>query len=259
MTFLRNIGADLVEKRLWPVALALIVGIVAVPTLGSSSSNEPAGDQPSAAVASATAGGAKAVTLNTKPVGRRARGGSSKNPFKQLFVPKVVDVTTAPAQTESGSPAKDGGSTDNGGNTGATPKSNKKSTPKSSTTVYRATLRFGQPGSMRTISDIPRLTPLPSIESPFFVFLGVKEDGKTLVFLVSSDAKATGDGKCQPKDTCETIEMQAGDTEIFDSRPTTAASSSTRWTSSRSARSRPALRRLRARHARVIRRPARRC
>ena len=69
---------------------------------------------------------------------------------------------------------------------------------------------------MQTISDVPRLTPLPSIENPFFVFLGVKEDGKTLVFLVSSDAKATGDGKCQPKDTCETIEMQAGDTEIFD-------------------------------------------
>jgi hypothetical protein len=37
------------------------------------------------------------------------------------------------------------------------------------------------------------------------------------VFLVSSDAKATGDGKCRPsKRDCQTIELQPGDTEYFD-------------------------------------------
>jgi hypothetical protein len=216
MTFLRNIGADLVEKRLWPVAVALLVALVAVPTLLASSSSEKP-DEPSAAVASAAADTAKAVTLNTKPVGRRARGGSSKNPFKQLFVPKVEDVTVTTAQSQGGDGASADNSPDTGGNkTGGTPTNDDKSNkPKSNTTVYRATLRFGQPGDMQTIADIARLTPLPSIENPFFVFLGVKEDGETLVFLVSSDAKATGDGKCVPKATCETIEMKAGDTEIF--------------------------------------------
>ena len=48
MTFLRNIGADLVEKRLWPVALVLLVALVAVPTLlAPRRAKEPAGDQPS--------------------------------------------------------------------------------------------------------------------------------------------------------------------------------------------------------------------
>jgi hypothetical protein len=220
MTFLRNIGADLVEKRLWPVAVALLVALVAVPTLlASSPSEKPAGDETSPAVASAAADTATAVTLNTKPVGRRARGGSSKNPFKQLFVQKVEDETAATgeaAQAGGETGSKDSSPDTGGSKTGGAPKSDDKdSKPKSGATVYKATLRFGQPGDMRTITDIARLTPLPSIENPFFVFLGVKEDGKTLVFLVSSDAKATGDGKCVPKATCETIEMKAGDTETF--------------------------------------------
>jgi hypothetical protein len=230
MTFLRNIGADLVEKRLWPVAVALLIGLVAVPTLlASSPSEQPSGDQTSPAIASAAADTAAAVTLNTKPVGRHARGGSSKNPFKQLFVPKAEDTTVAAAAAQGG----DAGTTDaapdsGGGKTDGTPKSDDqgskpKPKSKSNTTVYKATLRFGQPGDMQTITDIARLTPLPSIENPFFVFLGVKEDGKTLVFLVSSDAKATGDGKCVPKASCETIEMKAGDTEIFNLTTDTGA------------------------------------
>jgi hypothetical protein len=219
MTFLRNIGADLVEKRLWPVAVALLVALVAVPMLLASSPSKPASDE-SAAVARAAADTENAVTLNTKPVGRRARGGSSKNPFKQLFVPKVEDVESGSAQAQAqGDDASKGGSPDSGGKTGGTPKSDDtgKPKPKAGSSIYRVTLRFGQPDNMRTIADIPRLTPLPSIESPFFVFLGVKDDGKTLVFLVSSDAKATGDGTCKPSaSVCETIEMKAGDTEMFD-------------------------------------------
>jgi len=37
------------------------------------------------------------------------------------------------------------------------------------------------------------------------------------MFLVSSDAEATGDGKCLPSpDNCDRVEMEAGDTEFFD-------------------------------------------
>jgi hypothetical protein len=49
------------------------------------------------------------------------------------------------------------------------------------------------------------------------VFLGVLEGGKRAVFLVSADAKPTGDGICKPSPTaCETIELRVGDTEYFD-------------------------------------------
>ncbi len=228
MTFLRNIGADLLEKRLWPVALALIVGLVAVPTLlAKSSGGEPVPQ--TAAIAAGEAAKADAVVaLDTKPVGRRKRGGRSKNPFKQLYVPKVKTETTVTATSASSEPSKD---TSGGGSTAPAPKvtpapqpkskpkpkPKSKSKPKSSLAVYKVKLHFGQAGAMRTISDVARLTPLPSADDPFFVFLGVKADGKTLVFLVGSDAKATGDGKCKPSGAdCETIEMQAGDTEYFD-------------------------------------------
>ena len=100
----------------------------------------------------------------------------------------------------------------------ASPSSEPKSSkPKSTAPTYTVDLRFGQADSMKTLRDVERLTPLPSASSPFFVFLGAKDGGKTLVFLVSSDAKATGDGTCKPsKSACETIELQAGDTEFFD-------------------------------------------
>ena len=67
------------------------------------------------------------------------------------------------------------------------------------------------------LRDVPRLTPLPSADNPFFVFLGVLEDRETLVFLLSSDVTATGDGKCRPSSkSCQTIELKTGDTEFFD-------------------------------------------
>ena len=43
------------------------------------------------------------------------------------------------------------------------------------------------------------------------------KDGKTAVFLLSSDATATGDGHCRPSaKSCQTIEVKEGDTEFFD-------------------------------------------
>jgi hypothetical protein len=78
-------------------------------------------------------------------------------------------------------------------------------------------LRFGRTGKVKTRRNLARLTPLPTVDNPFFVFLGVLEGGKRAVFLVSADAKPTGDGICKPSPTaCETIEMRVGDTEYFD-------------------------------------------
>ena len=46
---------------------------------------------------------------------------------------------------------------------------------------------------------------------------GVLADGKPAACLVSSDATATGDGKCLPTpENCERVEMKAGETEFFD-------------------------------------------
>jgi len=81
---------------------------------------------------------------------------------------------------------------------------------------YVVALRFGRVGVKRPRQEVGRLTPLPSAENPFFVFLGVLSDAKTAVFMLSSDVTATGDGTCKPrKSSCETVELRRGDTEFL--------------------------------------------
>jgi hypothetical protein len=72
---------------------------------------------------------------------------------------------------------------------------------------------------MRTLKDVARLSPLPSVDDTFMVYtrVGLLKDGTTAVFLLASDAKATGDGTCKPsKDDCESVEVGKRDTEFFD-------------------------------------------
>ena len=85
--------------------------------------------------------------------------------------------------------------------------------------VYHLSLRFGRAEAtqLKTYHDVARLSPLPTADNPFFVYTGVLKDGKTAVFLLSSDATATGDGHCRPSSkSCQTIEVKEGDTEFFD-------------------------------------------
>ncbi len=77
--------------------------------------------------------------------------------------------------------------------------------------------RLREPGSQKTLRDFGRLSSLPSANDPLFVFLGVLSGGKKAVFLVKQGVKAAGDGVCRPsKATCDTVEMESGDTAFFD-------------------------------------------
>jgi hypothetical protein len=219
-SFFKNIWADLVEKRLWPLALVLVLALVAVPTLlAKGSAEEPVGPDPTAAGAAAPATGAQSevIALDVSGASGPRNGATGRNPFEQLFVPKPKPAADAAAPgTDQGNPGKAGG-----GESGSTGTGEGKTAPapepKKTKTTYKVNLRFGEAGAMKSINDIARLAPLPSAANPFFVFLGVKDRGETLVFLVSSDAKATGDGTCKPSASqCETIELKAGETEFFD-------------------------------------------
>ena len=83
-------------------------------------------------------------------------------------------------------------------------------------------VRFGvDGGKLTTIHDVARLTPLPSVTDPFFVYLGVLKvsasNTKRAVFLVSSDATPNGEGACHPtKQDCEAVELTVGQTAYFD-------------------------------------------
>jgi hypothetical protein len=83
-------------------------------------------------------------------------------------------------------------------------------------------LRFGvNGGELKTMRDVARLSALPSVTDPFFVYLGVIETATThqkrAVFLVSSDATPTGEGACHPtKEDCQSVELAVGQTMFFD-------------------------------------------
>ena len=90
MTFLRNVWADMVEKRLWPLAVAMLVGIVAVPTVLAKKNSEHDTQQVVATVAAnhaANANAEAAVALDTSAAAtaRRNHLGRQRNPFDQLF------------------------------------------------------------------------------------------------------------------------------------------------------------------------------
>ncbi|MCW3005053.1 MAG: hypothetical protein JWQ20_4351 [Conexibacter sp.] len=242
MSFLKNVLRDLVEKRLWPVAVALVAGLIAVPiVLGGSSSDAGTGV---AAVPTTTNGlanhrdvaRAQVVSLEEQAAGKVQRSGKVRDPFVQHHQPKEVDqtVTDAVKTTKGVADALSGGGSSGG--SGDTPPAKAPSTPPSSDAkpdtkksdgsavdTYRVKLRFGEAGAEKTYDDVARLTPLPSSDNPFFVYLGLKDDGETAIFLVDADAVPSGDGTCQPSaDVCEQIELKAGDTEFFDLQSGTA-------------------------------------
>jgi hypothetical protein len=232
MSFLRNLVSDLVEKRLWPVALLLVGALVAVPFVlgGGGSEADTAATATPPATATATATTIR-VSEDTN-VATIAPTGAKHNPFKQPKAEKAAtadeSATTTPSTSEATPTSGDTGST--GGtttpststpSTTTTPPSDSTTTPKTdeNTKAIRVDLSFGEPGSskQKDHTDIARLSALPSADKPIVIFLGVKKDKKTATFLISSDATATGDGTCKPSATnCQTIEMQEGDSTFLD-------------------------------------------
>lgn len=241
MTFLRNLVRDLVDKKLWPIAVALVLALVAIPVvLGSGSSEQPAATPvvtPGATAAAAPNGGAQ-VAVAELDTTARARAGAVRNPFNG---PKAGTDEAKGDEVEvaGDKPKPDDGKGASGGSTEKaeeTPKADADAGSGKDETVVRkppakadeesepkvdekwvAVLRFGVAGETRRQRAIGRLAPLPGEANPIIVFLGVLDDHKTALFLVSSDADASGDGTCKPsKSECESVRMTKGETEFFD-------------------------------------------
>jgi hypothetical protein len=217
---LRGAWADLVEKRLWPVAVALLLAVVAIPALMLDSPAQPTPAPP----AVANAGPAPLVTDPASIASARPSGpvvGAARNPFDQQHVPAKASTQSsggaaAAAVSGDASALPAGGSggdkpPSSGGGTGSTPK------PKPAPSGQpRIKVRFGPTEGKRKVRTLSEGTPLPSVSNPSVVFVEVGS-AKKIEFLVSSDAVAQGDGTCKPsKAICAQLFLRAGDTEFFD-------------------------------------------
>jgi hypothetical protein len=232
MNAVRGLLRDLVERRLWPVVLLLVVAAVALPVyLGRSSSNQSDAPLTVPTAASGPKASKAAVTLDDTLAQGRGQG-SVRNPFKQQHVPKPVVVaapttTGGTTTTDSGSGSTStsrpvtGGGGSSGGSTPSTGGGSATTPPSKSTkdpVVSHVTLHLGPVGTLTTFKDVARLSALPSLEHPQFIFTGVLKDGKTAVLLASSEIliSAESDVKCKPSNkNCQTLEVAAGDTVFF--------------------------------------------
>jgi hypothetical protein len=238
MKHARNLVRDLVERRLWPLAVLLVVAAIAVPVyLGRSSSNDGEGDgalPPATAQVGAKASKA-AVTLDDSSA-EGGTGGAVRNPFKQQHVAKAADADAGagagakPASSGAASPAAGSGSagssggaapTGSGGSGGSDTSGGSDKSPsadKPDPDVSHVTLRFGKVGELKTYTDLARLSALPSATDPQFVFTGVLKDGKTAVLLPSSVVQIgeESDVKCKPSNkSCQELEVAEDDTVFF--------------------------------------------
>ena len=234
--FLLDLWHDLREKRLAPVAVVLLLGLVAVPVLLAKPAEDP-GPAPVAAAPKKADNEALAALTKVK-LGEDATGRGSTlgvfdpdNPFKP---PKGTikkdpvtaaadagpgDVAGTPGSTSPGGDVTDGGALGGGG--GTSPGVTVPGTGgggQTTTTVYKyvVDLTFKANGRTRHINGMEKLDMLPSDSSPLLIFMGVTAKGADAVFLVDSTLEAAGEGRCKPSPSeCAFAYIGAGSEYAF--------------------------------------------
>jgi hypothetical protein len=244
---LKTVFQDLVERRLWPVALVLVIALVAIPVLLSNPASDTAGSSttPTPPVAPATGSGgslsAFQPVVNTEgskssEIRKSLKGFDSKDPFKvptlaagagtagQSVATGVTGVgagtTTVGSDTSTslGSGSGSGSETGSSGSQGTSGSGESTQSGEIKFYTWTATVRFGTGDDVDKLDKkrMERFRALPSSENPVVVFMGVTTDGKSAVFLVSAATGTTGEGDCEPDDTCTFLYMKAGDTQSFE-------------------------------------------
>jgi hypothetical protein len=225
VSFFRSLFQDLVDKRLWPVAIVLVVAAVAVPVVLKKS--EPQADT----VAAARQPSPKAPVLSGTPVSLQSdgfhnalSGAPLKDPFRQQHLPKPPKSVTAAVATSQTSSSSSSTGSPSGGSTGGSRTGGGGSSKPPAQGSTKVKLRFGPAGTALKTYELAPLTALPSASNPILIYLGLLKDGKTAAFLVSSDGTPQGDGTCKPSaSVCQTLLMKAGDTEFLDLNADTGA------------------------------------
>jgi hypothetical protein len=236
-SFISDLWADLRAKRLWPVAILLLAGLVAIPLVLTKSSEtpppaEPVQTQARNAPEPEQLKGLANVRLDEDEIG----DGSSLDTFDpdNPFRPPSDVVKASEDETPVGAPGiGDGtvvsgtggtGGTDPGSSTGGTGDSGGTVDPddgdggQTTTTqfTYVIDVTFTANGRTRKVKGMERLDMLPSAASPLLLFLGVSSNAGNAVFLVDSTLETAGEGRCEPSaKECAFLHLGAGSEHEF--------------------------------------------
>jgi hypothetical protein len=221
MNFVRGLIRELVDKRLWPVAIGLVVALIVVPIMLSRGGG--GADVPPPAVAPGDAGGSKVVAIElTGPPSVRSRPGKVHNPFRRALEKKIT-TTTAAAPTGAGAGAG-GGATATKESTTAPSRGTTTPTPvrparPSAPTYYRTVVRWYE-ADAGTPFALARLTALGGLAEPGVLYLGVaKSDATYAVFLLGPNATSEGEGGCMDPVGCRIVGLKAGESRLVTIEP----------------------------------------
>ena len=213
--FALDLWDDLRDKRLWPIAAALLVAVVAIPLFVMKPAEEATpGAPPPSARPSTPATPAVQVEDQTVDDSRLEVFGK-KDPFRppaKVLKPAKSTATASGSAAKAGpsptAPVKSGSSAGSApapksGSGGTTTPSVPKTLARPKTYTYVIDLDFGREGHVRRRRGVKRLTILPSSTHPVAVFLGVTATSKRAVFLLNPSFDQRGQGTCRPsKTTC---------------------------------------------------------
>jgi hypothetical protein len=215
-TFLLDIWHDLREKRLWPVAVGLLIATVAIPVVLSKPAEAP---KVEAAPPSATTAALPTVTRDQSIVDTSALDAFDiKDPFNS----EADGVGGGSSGESSGSGGSGGSSTGGGssvdggsggmaGGSGGSAGGSGGGNGSGGGTryfTYTVDVRFGK-RKLTAFKGLRTLDLLPDDQNPVVSFMGMTNNAKTAVFFVVDPAfEADGEGTCNPSpDDCRFIYM----------------------------------------------------
>lgn len=238
MSPVQNVWRQLVQRRLWPVAILLIAGLAVVPlTLAKDPETVPAPPATPAQTEDNDLAKEPIVTMASveQRSNRRRVLGSRKNPFAMAKKQKatkttdkasdsVVTKTKSADDPSDGSSGSGSGSGSSGGGTTTSPSPSPAPTtpaepaPKPKTYApQELSIRFGGSEDGGGRQSLKRLQALPSEAEPVLIYMGLVGGGKVAEFMVGDGVVPVGDGECRPSpEECETVRLRAGETEFFD-------------------------------------------
>ncbi|MBV9802802.1 MAG: hypothetical protein JO130_06415 [Solirubrobacterales bacterium] len=243
MNALTNLIKELRERKLWPIAIGLIVALVAVPVLLSKQAPTNLVTQPTGGLPYSTGTALPAISIKTTPAASKLAG-SGRNPFTPQDVATTATTTTTTTTSTTASPStgastgSTGSSTSSPSSGGSTTPSTQSSTPPATTTPQTLTPPTPTPappapagltakqsyevslaitdsnGGVNTIDPLERLSVLPGVQQPLLVELGVLQGGKQVLFAIEPGAAVSGPGTCTPGPIdCEVLSLSPGQTE----------------------------------------------
>jgi hypothetical protein len=240
MTLITAPFRQLVERRLWPVAVLLVAALAAVPVLLKHDGDAAA--PPAATAATTAADGSQATLVTASDPGAEDDNpkvlGERKNPFQPAHEAKAVK--TAAAASAAPAAVATGGGSASGSGSGSSSSSSSSGgavvgsygpvtpsvpvtpatpgTSKPTFSMYSLEVAFGDPVRELAKREVKRLTGLPG-GTPAVIYIGLMPDHRTAVFVVDAGVSVQGDGACEPSPTqCQTLRMKGGDT-VFLTRP----------------------------------------